>query len=1268
MSASRFLRTSLGSLLTLGLFQTLVACGEPPVKAAAADPTLYQVAEKAYRLEISGDPATAEKAWLDALDRVAESDQDPWQVPVALAALDALVYRNVNALSNGRSALAFRTKGSTTEARLSALAKKAKGPFLPGLVSRARVTLAEVRGNVEGAEVVRRDSGCVPKASVLGPIRSTRLSELEKPTTLDRFDALLPDGVTSPGPFGRKMPVETLIASDCRLELGAASSQAGMREVVVDVDVPASGRVGLMLVTRSPAVLRAGGVTVATREISVGSGDSMHLAEVAATEGRLRIVVRVGQSGTQDAVAIHAWGPNGTPLPSFAPKPGDSGSSKVTKVSRVGFPRVPSAGPRRDGEDLVYGLAELATRYDRDAEERLQAAMNRSPADPALALGYARAVRLATDLEPVHVAERARVAYERALEKAPGSWEAVVELASLAGQRRGEGEAKIVELKELDKRRAGVKGGAESVLVAFDAIEAGRADLYDRAARSREAARGTLGGTALFETIDRETTPRRGPDSLAFECDKSAARDHTNLRCYVEKRLAGDTKGAEAELTRLRGLFGSPRYFLSGSLRDAMFRGETAEAKRLFDALPEGEKTLSFFHATNPDVAMDQVVLRAFRASDAPGAIPAIFSAKGKDLLAELDGIAERVTEADRKSPALPTAATAVLAHDERYSVSNDGLVSFLLFDVRRLTGTADVESHAQAAGPSVGGRSTSRILRRRIFKKDGRVLTPDQTPRASQAHADLSQLEAGDAVEAIYAGYALPNDKGDVTIDTTDLLPERTGVANAKLEIRLPSQKAFAMWNHPLLGKPVEKREGSTRVLTYSLENRLARRFEDGTPKMDRSCNVSLSTARWSDLAQGLAETITALDDRHSPEVSAWIHETATKDGKRLEGRALVEAVVTATGQALKVSSAPTLSDYELGRTDAYSTQTARSMLTRHEGSRTWLIARTLRELGVPTDIVVAEDFPFSADPAFPPHLGRFTHPLAMVHLETKDSSGKLQKELMVVDADVQGPPLPAGRVSPELRGRSALLATGAIAPLPTVDAQAERDEVDLRLTLDEAGNAKGSLTVLVRGRSAQQLAESFVRVVGADRQRALQGIALAWVPFASVDKVELSSREGSWEVAIRAELSVGSYAQLESGGFWALPGLDPVHIVYPRPYVSTLGNLYAAQSGREGAFAVDRAVQYHVRRRVELPKGAKIVRQPGPFEIRSPELASQRLMRVDGPVIEEDFILGLPTGTISKEHYATFAQDARRTDDGFLASTRVSHAKPADLPAPKK
>ena len=130
----------------LALSGAQVACGDPPVHAPSTDEKLFRGAEKAFRTETTGTSAEAETAWLDALDQVAESDGDVWQVPVALAALDALVYRNVSALP-GKSALAFRVKNGTTEARLLAISKKAKGPFLPGLVTRARVEIAEVRGN-----------------------------------------------------------------------------------------------------------------------------------------------------------------------------------------------------------------------------------------------------------------------------------------------------------------------------------------------------------------------------------------------------------------------------------------------------------------------------------------------------------------------------------------------------------------------------------------------------------------------------------------------------------------------------------------------------------------------------------------------------------------------------------------------------------------------------------------------------------------------------------------------------------------------------------------------------------------------------------------------------------------------------------------------------------------------------------------------------------------------------------------------------------------
>jgi hypothetical protein len=646
---------------------------------------------------------------------------------------------------------------------------------------------------------------------------------------------------------------------------------------------------------------------------------------------------------------------------------------------------------------------------------------------------------------------------------------------------------------------------------------------------------------------------------------------------------------------------------------------------------------------------------------DAPASIAPLLRAVGDDPAREFDGVAERLAAQDRDGSILPGAATAVLGHLERYDVGASGLVRWTLFDVRRVSGTTDVEENAQAAAPELWGRAAMRALRRRIFKRDGRVLEPERTPRASQAHADLSQLEQGDIVEAIYEGWLLPGDTGDIGIDTTDLLPERTAVHEATVELRLPRGLRGSLWSHPLLGKPTERAEGEVRVLSWHIADQAARRIEDGVPKMDRSAEVSFSTTEWQGVARALRETIAALGE-HDPEIAAWAHDAAEASGGK-PTRATVDAIVAAAGKALRESDPGTLSDYGGGLAPTQA-RTARTFLTSHDGSRSWLVVRALGELGVPCDVVVAENEPYSADPSFPPHFGRFLHPLVVAHLPATpgDPTGRTHGKGTAatdvwIDADVQGPPLPAGRVSPELRGRLALRTDGTIAPLPALGVDDERDEVDVRLALDMHGNARGTLAVVLRGREAQELSEAFFRVVGAERQRALRDVVLAWLPWANVDDVQLDSTEGSWQVALRAEVSVSGYAQLEAGRTWLLPGLDTLHSSWPRSRVSTLGATFTTRAGRESALALNTAAQYHVHRRVELPKGASVTRLPGPIDVRAKLVEASRAIGVDkdGQVIEDDFVLGVATGTIAAKDYDAFVAVTRQADDGFLASTRV-------------
>ena len=1260
-------KSSTGLLAAIAL--TIAACGggNTNVKHPGAAGRLAAPLGAAFREDATGDSVKAVDLYVRALDNAVTSSEDPAHVAVAMAALDALVHRNVAAFADvaSTSALADRVdpsalakSGGTIDERLAKVEARAEGPFAAHLVAVARLALAERRGDAKAAEATRARTGCVREVSMAGPVSWTPVSSVAAQTGLDEVGAALPVELPGPGPFLPKARLTAVRALGCHIPLYAESNIQGVRTVVVDVDVPRAGLIGLGLRASTVAVVRAGGQLVIDRPYELGSGQVARFARLEAEQaGTLRVVTRIGMDQDFATFELDAWDAAGKPLRTHIPVAGQKATVSIKQMTRIEPPR-----PTTDEERLAVALGALAARESKTAENLLHLQTLRADVPPELLLTYARAVLLARDLPSVKSTERARAAIDRVLETWPSSWEAGTEHAVLAGVRRGHAEANLEALADLEKTRAKARPSNPALVDAYDAATAGREHLYDRARASYERAKAGLAGTPLLREVERIAFERTGRENVAFECDAQAPSDRTSLACHHAHVSVGDRTGAERELERLRALAGTPQLYLSLSTRNAIEVGDLAQAASLQSAMNPGDRQISTLYAIKGKSAVPDILRLATVARDAPVALPGLLRASGDDPLAPFEGIAERVTSDDKVGPLLANAATAILAHQERYDVEASGLVHFVMLDVRRVMGTTDVESNAQAGAPMMYGRDTVRILRRRIFKKDGRILLPDATPRAAQSHADLSQLEAGDAVEAIYEGWGVPGEMGNIGLDTPDLLPERTAVREARIEMRLPQGLKGSLWSHPMLGKAEERAEQGKRVLVWTMKDHAVRRVEWGVPKMDRNVGISFSTTTWDDVAHGLRETLASLD-ADSPEVSAWAKQVAACPATGCEpSRALVEKIVAATGQAVKEASGVVLADTDLGRNGG-QVVTARTTLATHEGSRTWLIVRALRELGIHTDVVVAENEPFSDSPTFPPHFGRFMHPLAVAHVADAQKPGTTED--IWIDADVPGPPLPAGRISPELRGRSAIYGDGRIAPLPATNTSgAQRDEIDERLVVDEQGNAKGVLTVLLRGRSAQDIAEALVRLVGNERQRALRGIALAWVPFATVEKVELSSTEGSWQVAIRAELTAPAYAQVEGtkpgSRLWVLPGIDPIHYVFPRPYATTLSAAYASQGTRESALAINHATQFHVRRRVELPAKASIARLPGPFEGKGPLLSAQRRISVAGSTIEEDFTLELTTGTIPKEKYDAFVTEAHRTDDAFRASTHIKPPTP--------
>ena len=1243
-------------LTCLALF--CVACSGPPARAPAGSVGLPAAFASAFRVDAVGEPHEAVAAYLAVVRAAASSDGDPWQVPALEASLDALTTRAMPSLGEAArdAALAERTRETSDVVReLSKDLAGAKGAFARGLIARALRTVAQRRGDAVAAGIQRVASGCVREAIVVGPLTWRPITGVGEPDFFDRADAKIESAYPTGDAFDTPAHPTLVRGRGCRIDLSAESAGAGTRDVIVDVDVPEAQTIGLVLRAHGAADLRVNGLPILDRAFELGDGEAARFARLTVDAGELRIVARAGTAKDDDSLEIDVFAANGMPLKAHAPQVGTSTRRHTLRIEPTNV-----ATAVTDDELLLSGAAAMAAGDPRSAERGLWRVATRADARPDLALVYGRALETSRDLSPAIRAERARSAYERVLEAWPSQWEATIAGAVLAGIRRGRDEAGLEVLRDLDAARTKAPGASAAVVDAFEALASAREHLFDRASGALARARGSLGSTSLVEDVQDVARPRVGPDLVATACDLARPIDHDTLDCFDALRDAGDRAGQTGELARLRILLEAPLRFLSLELREALAAGDDATALRAFAAMLPAERTLSALAILSPNVDASRtrglLLQMAPVARDSPGSLGPLMEALGDDQTAALDGRAEHIAAEDRSQAILPATSTAVLAHTERYEISAEGLVHWTLFDVRRVNGTTDVEENPSAPGPAVWGRGATRTVRRRILKKDGRVVEPDRAPRASQAHADLSQLEQGDLVEAVYDGYSLPGDTGDIGIDTPDLLPDRSAVKSATIEIRMPHGLRPSLWSHPLLGKPTERDDGGVRVLTWQLADQPERRIEDRVPRMDRAVCVSLSTMVWSRVGRALRETLAALDE-HDPEIAEWAHDVGA--GAARTPRATVDAVVAAAGKALREGDADLLSDYGGGVTSVQD-RTARAFLSSHSGSRAWLVVRALRELGIASDVVVAEDDPYSADPSFPPHFARFVHPLVVAHLTDPGATASANE--VWIDPDVTGPSLPAGRVSPELRGRLALYPNGTIAPLPVMtETGQDSDEVDLRLALDAAGNARGTFAVVLRGRGAQQLSEALFRIVGAERQRALRDVVLAWLPWANVDDdVTLASGEGSWQVSLRANISVGGYAQAQGEKTWLLPGIETLHWAWPKARVSSLGATFAARAERESALAVSTAAQYHMHRRVELPAGVVVARLPGPIEVKTELLQASRKIAVttsdNRHVIDDDFSLAIATGTVDKGDYARFVTAAHAADDAFLASTWLS------------
>lgn len=1223
------------------------ACTSPPVEAPAERHADLGTALVASKLAEAHDPNIVEP-YLRTIEVALAHPEDPWSFAAVLASLEALVWRDVAGVV-GDHAIVHRSSEalvvvSTRLQRLWATAGRA--PLARGLIATALHDLALRVGARKAASTWRRRAGCPAAVTLAGPLGFPPLTSLDRPSVVPARGAF-PHAFEGVAPFAENVAPETVYTDACVVDLRETSALRGERAVVVDLDREEAGPVYVAVTTSNAARLEIGGALVLERPFGLGGSPVTRFGVAQVEAGRTRVVLRVADNGDGRRVALQLWDGEGRPLVALDPRPGtlaDRAAASARSIDVVG---------ELDREHLPLAIAALlATGETRRALSLIESEHAPPAAESPVHLELLRieAIERADAMPRNQAMLGLQAASRRAANGCPDCWEPRIAVARAESQRKGLGTGVYDVLAELgvtpdDPSWTSRLGIMELSWVATTASSVGLDDI-GRLAFDTVAARSP--GSLLVADLDAALFRRVGPELVQAACEGGTSR--AGRRCLQALLARPGLEPALREMHRLRKLRGSPALYRDLEMLQLLAHGRRDEAMAIYDALPVAQRRLAVL-GIDLDTSHQTEAREAFardqrQAADAPWAYEPLVRLLGlePDPSARFDPRGAALVASDRSKAFLPGAGAAVLDRVERYELDDTGLLHYLIYDLRRVSGTVDVAGGTWMGAPMIAGRNSSRVLRRRIFKKDGRVLDPDPSARGRQGNTDLSQLEAGDYVEALLVGWALPEDHGQLTVDTPDLLPERTSIQQGSITFVRPAELQLSLWSHPLLGEgETRSEEGARRSTTWTLSEQRPRTLESGVPPLESRVAISFGTDSYDRIAAAMADRYRALDE-DDPFVARWLAEEVPGEDSTADR---VAAIVAAVGKALERPDPGALGDFVASMGGGEQRETARWMLERGTGSRTWVVHRVLRAAGIESQIAVAESRPFSAAPGFPAHTGRFTHPLVRVEVDG---------EPLWIDADVAGPPLPPGKVSPELRGRMAILADGSMVRVEG-EAGVDVDDVIVRLRLGVDGRAEGSFAVTIHGRPAQQLSDALEVVVGSARDQMLRNVVVGWIPEADVRSVKLEGGAGSYQLRITADVVFPRFAEPSDRKrpVHTIAGVPPIHDVQGRPSAGTLSARYASQAERQGALAIDQPLLYRVERTIQLPPSGSVVELPPPVTVDDAKVKASRRVERRGNVLVDRFELNLPVGTVDAASFEAFADRLRTIDDGFQHGIRL-------------
>jgi len=1222
----RFFRT-----LPLLSFVALMACpgGEGARVARPGDPVaLAKSVNKAVEIEATRPANEALDAWIGVLAEAREVTGTALAREAALAAIDALAGRSVLGLESFGAEVGLAQRvvdgrdkvAAALDATLEAPA--GRDPMVRLYAADARQRMASAKGDGEALKRARAASGCATEATVIGPFPGGVLTQLVDPGPADQGAIAASYPPVAPLALGPKTVKS--FGRGCAIDITGVAKAAGLRYAIVDLEVPSAQTIRVGIDSVLPARVLVGGREVA----AVPYGEVVRRVtrfgsvEVKAP-GKVRVVVKIG-AYANDSVAIVALGEDGTPIKASAPGVSPAPASSIGKVA----PEPRTALPDSVEGRVTWALGAMAGGDMRLAEGAIADVARPTAAkpSPAAALVYSRALTAARDIPTHRRLERQRAAIEAVLAAWPTSWEAIIAHAEIVSLQRRGGAGEVEAIADARTRRDAGKD-VDPLVDAYLAIIGD--GIYGVREDSLTRAKPRLAKTWIGWKLDRATAKETDDVAVKLDCDP-ARFDLGRFDCAGSRYNVGDHKGVLAEVARLRALEDEPKLAVEWEIASTIKLSGVAAAKTLYDAADTTDRSIRTAMAVappgnagidwlrrelrtldgDPRSLLDAVnVRRATGDASVPPPPAVAWASKTTSLIAE-----------DRKKPARPDAGTFILGRDERYDVYPDGFVHAVLWDVRRLAGTQDVEANATAgvAGTSGGLGWMSRTIHR-IHKADGTIVEPDRIA-AAQAGAELSQIEPGDYVELVSEGWFAARADGTFDLDTADLLPARTAVGNAQITVTMPSSLPIDVWSHSELGKPNVTDSAGTKTLVFKLADHDVRRSEKGQAVLDREVAVRLATWSWPRLGREARES-TLADEERIPEVSAWIAQAVGKD------RAPTVDLLVRLSKASK-KAIPRVGLLPLGLFGISTVQTynARTVLLDAQGSRVALVHRVLNELGVKNEIVWSETAPYSADPKMVARPWRFTSPPHALLIAYASPKPGEPAQPYWLDLDVDGTPPPPGRTSPELRGRFAINTKGDIIAVPA-NANEEPDLATIDLTVDETGAAKGTLALLLRGRDAQDVSAVLEELAGEERDDTLRSYVQAWMPQADVTEVKASAE--TWQITLSAKIEVPALL-VPDGTRFAIAGTPPLH---GGGRAATLGATYASQAKRTTALTIRDAIQYGIHRVIRLPKNTAITTPLPAVDVKEAgtNMVGKRTVKVDGTTLIEDFSFSLPTGVVA-------------------------------------